>query len=98
MDILVLTKNCVFISTNFKVINKQNAIQFNIISPGNTIYNVVGIYAPNWQKENFNFFNSLPGKIKKGDSDLQILTGNFNTTLDPNLDKTNYRGDEHIKT
>ena len=36
--ILVLTKkNCGFISKNFKVINKDNAMQFDVISPDNAI-------------------------------------------------------------
>ena len=46
--ILVLTKkNCGFLSKNFKIIDKENAIQFDVISPNNTTYNIVAIYAPN---------------------------------------------------
>ena len=43
----------------------ENAIQFDVVSPDNTVYNIVAIYAPNKQKENYDFFKSLPGKIKK---------------------------------
>ena len=88
---MVLTKKkCGFLSKNFKIIDKDNAIQFDVISPDNTIYNIVNIYAPNNQKDNLGFFKSLPGKIKKADDYFQILIGDYNTTLDPNLDKINY--------
>ena len=81
-------KNCDFLSNSFKIIDKENAIQFDVISPNNTTYNIVAIYAPNNQKDNFDFLKSLPGKIKK--EDFQILIGDYNTTLDPILDKINY--------
>ena len=58
----------------------------------------MAIYAPNNQKDISDFLKSLPNKIKKGDDDFQILIGDYNTTLDPNLDQINYRGDEHTKS
>ena len=97
--ILVLTrKNSGYISKKFKIIDTDNAIQFDILSPNNTIYNIVAIYAPNSVQNNLNFFKSLPGKLKKDEDDFQILIGDYNTTLDPLLDKVNYKGDDHAKS
>ena len=97
--ILVLTrKNSGYISKNFKIIDKDNAIQFDILSPDNTTYNIVAIYAPNSIQDNLKFFKSLPGMIKKEEDDFQILIGDYNTTLDPKLDKVNYKGDDHAKS
>ena len=97
--ILVLTKkNCGYISNNFQIIDKNNAIQFNVISPDNTIYNIVAIYAPNKIQDNLNFLKSLPGKLKNDEEKYQILIGDFNTTLDSTLDRVNYKNDDHAKT
>ena len=96
---MVLTrKNSGYISKNFKIIDRDNALQFDILSPDNTVYNIVAIYAPNKVQENFQFFKSLPGKLKKEEDDFQILIGEYNTTLDPLLDKVNYKNDDQAKT
>ena len=96
--ILVLTrKNSGFISKNFKVIDKDNALQFDVLSPDNIVYNVIAVYAPNKIQDNLHFFKSLPGKLKK-EEDFQIIIGDYNTTLDPILDKVNYKNDDHAKT
>ena len=97
--ILVLTrKNSGYISKNFKIIDKDNAIQFDILSPDNTVYNIVAIYAPNSVQNNLELFMFLTGKFKKEEDDFQILIGDYNTTLDPLLDKVNYKNDDHTKT
>ena len=83
-------KNSGYISKNFRIIDNDNAIKFDILSPNNTIYNIVAIYAPNSVQNNLNFFKSLPGKLKKEEDDFHILIGDYNTTLNPKLDKVNY--------
>jgi len=87
----------VAISPKTLVIDKDNDLQFNIFSPDNAVYNIVAVYAPNKVQENFHFIKSLPGKLKK-EEESQIIIGDYNTTLDPLLDKVNYKNDDHTKT
>ena len=72
------------------MIEKDNALQFDVLTPDNIVYNVIAVYAPNKVQDNFNFFKSLPGKLKKGE-EFQIIIDDYNTTLDPILDKVNYK-------
>ena len=45
--ILVLTKKSSgYTTTNFKLIDETNRLQFDAIGPDGTIYNIVAIYAP----------------------------------------------------
>ena len=61
-----------------------------------TIYNIVAIYAPDGQ-EGADYWASLHDKIGTGNTH-QILIGDFNVTLDPYLDKTDYKTDHsHMK-
>ena len=57
--ILVLTKkDCGYLSKNVKIIDKDNAIQFDKISTDNITYIIIAIYAPTTKEDNFIFLIS----------------------------------------
>ena len=88
--ILVLTKNLSgYTTTNFRLIDETDTLQFDAIGPDGTIYNIVAIYAPS--VNNLGYFNNLHNEITVKDYIYQILIGDFNITLNPELDRVNYK-------
>ena len=88
--ILVLTKKSSgYITTNFKLIDETDTLQFDAISPDGTIYNIVVIQAP--EGNNSGYFNNLHREITTKDNTYQILIGDFNLTLNPELDRVDYK-------
>ena len=94
---VLVKKLCGYITANVNLLDEQNTVQFDLISPDMTIYNIVALYAPDGQ-EGANYWASLHEQIGTGNSN-QMLIGAFNVTLDPYLDKTEYRTDHsHTKS
>ena len=94
---VLVKKLCGYITANVNLLDEQNTVQFDLISPDMTTYNIVALYAPDGQ-EGANYWTSLHEKIGTGNPN-QILIGDFNVTLDPYLDKTEYRTDHtHAKS
>ena len=93
--IMVLTKKSSGYScSNAKLVDKTNTLQFDLISPDGVLYNIVAIYAPDGS--NATYWTELHDKMDKKKF-KQILIGDFNVTLDPYLDRTNYKMDNHTK-
>jgi exonuclease III len=66
-----------------------------MISPDEVVYNIVAIYAPDGN--NSTDWTALHNKLVKKPRTRQILIGDYNTTLDPILDRYNYLTDNHIQ-
>ena len=47
---VLVKKLCGYITANIKLLDKQNMVQFDLIAPDMTIYNIVAIYAPDSQE------------------------------------------------
>ena len=79
-----------------KHLDKFNTVQFDLIALNWEVYTIVAIYITVGQ-ENAEYWASLHDKISI-DNKHQVLIGDFNVTLNPNLDKTDYQTDySHIK-
>ena len=88
--ILVLTKKSSgYTTTNFKLIDATDTLQFDAIGPDGTIYNIVAIYAPSGN--NSDYFKTVHNKTTISDNKYQILIGDLNLTLNPELDRVNYK-------
>ena len=94
--IMVLTrKSCGYHCTNVKMVEDSNTLQFDLKSPSGVMYNVVAIYAPD--KEGATYWTKLYENMERPKS-KQILIGDYNVTLDPYLDRCNYKIDNHTKS
>ena len=58
---------------------------------------IFATYAPS-QGNNSSFFNKLRESQLNSEEDFQIITGDLNTTLDPELDRTGYAHDSHWRS
>ena len=88
--ILVFTKKASgYTTTNFKLLDETNTLQFDAVSPDGTIYNIIAIYAPDGN--NAPYFKKIHEQIQIQKNHYQILIGDFNLTLNPELDRINYK-------
>ena len=93
--IIVLTKKSSgYKSSNGKLIDQTNTLQFDLTSPDGVVYNIVAIYAPDGN--NATYWTTLHNRLIEGPNPKQILI-DYNVTLDLYLDMTNYKTDNHIK-
>ena len=93
--IIVLTKKSSgYMSSNAKLIDQTNTLQFDLTSPDGVLYKIVAIYAPDGN--NVTYWTRLYNLMDKH-KPKQIIIGDFNVTLDPYLDRTNYKTDNHTK-
>ena len=94
---VLIKKSCGYTTANVNLLDEENTVQFDLISPDMTVYNIVALYAPDGQ-EGANYWSSLHNKIYTTNPN-QLLIGDFNVTLDPYLDKTEYITDSsHVKS
>ena len=94
--IVVFTKkSCGFVTSNILLLDETDTLKFDLTSPDGTKYNIVAIYAPDGN--NATYWTTLHKKLINGPRTKQILIGDFNVTLDPYLDRTNYFTDNHVK-
>ena len=83
--IIVLTKKSSgYSSSNAKLIENSNTLQFDLKPPSGVVYNIVAIYAPDGN--NTTYWTKLYTKMDRP-KPKQILIGDFNVTLDPYLDR-----------
>ena len=92
---ILIKKSCGYTSSNLKLLDSSDTIQFDLNSPDGMVYNVVAIYTPDGER-NAPYWTTLHGLLTRKHS-KQILIGDFNTTLDPILDRCNYSTDNHCK-
>ena len=94
---VLIKKSCGYMTANVNLLDEENTVQFDLISPDMTVYNIIALYAPDGQ-QGANYWSSLHEKIYTSNPN-QILIGDFNVTLDPYLDKTEYSTDQsHVKS
>ena len=94
--IMVLTrKSCGYQCTNVKMVRDSNTLQFDLKSPSGIMYNVVAIYAPD--NKGATYWTELYEYMEKSNP-RQILIGDYNVTLDPCLDRCNYKTDNHTQS
>ena len=92
--VMVLIKeSCGYTSSNLKLLDLTNTIQFDLNSPDGMVYNVVEMYAPDGER-NAPYWATLHGLLKRKHS-KEILIGN--STSDPILDRYNYSTDNHYR-
>ena len=94
---VLIKKYCGYISSNLKLLDLADTIQFDLTSPDGMVYNIVAIYAPDGNKYNYIYWTSLDGKLAGKPRNKQILIGDYNTTLDPVLDRSNYLTSNLVK-
>ena len=95
---VLIKKSCGYTTANVNLLDKENTVQFDLISPDMTIYNIVAIYAPCKGDEGPKYWSALHKKIYTTNPN-QLLIGDFNVTLDPYLDKTEYVSDySHVQS
>ena len=74
----------------------ENVQKISLMLDGRSLA-IFAIYAPS-HGNNARFFNELRKSQLDSKEQFQIITGDLNTTLDPELDKVGYISDNHWKT
>ena len=94
---VLIKKSCGYTTANVNLLDIENTVQFDLISPDMTVYNIVAIYAPDGN-EGAKYWSALHNKVYTTNPN-QLLIGDFNVTLDPYLDKTEYLSDNsHVQS
>lgn len=79
--------------TDYKIHSQNHDTDGNFLILDMTIYNkrlsLINIYGPN--KDNPTFYENLFKSISEIGNDTYIICGDFNLTMDPNLDSFNYK-------
>ena len=82
-------------------LDERVAVNNNILKLSFTIDTkrlaIFATYAPSHGR-NVQFFNELRQAQLKSEEEYQIIAGDLNTTLDPEMDKIGYTGDDHWRT
>ena len=81
---------------NIEVIQEGMLLSFNV-SAQNEIVKILTCYAPS-SGDDPEFFIKCKEILDNSTINHGILMGDFNTTLDPNLDRRNYKQDNHVKS
>ena len=82
---VLIKKSCGYTTANVNLLDKENTVQFDLIAPDMTTYNIVAIYAPSKGDEGHKYWSTLHPKLHTKNPN-QLLIGDFNVTLDPYLD------------
>ena len=94
--VILIRKNSGYTATNINLLDTTDTIQFDLKAPDNTIYNIVSVYAP--RANDPKYWTELHKKVYKSKGKHQIIIGDFNTPLDPHMDKVNYLTDAHSRS
>ena len=81
---------------NIEVIQEGMLLSFNISSQNETV-KILTCYAPS-SGDDPEFFIKCKEILDNSTDNHGILMGDFNTTLDPHLDRRNYKHDNHVKS
>ena len=81
---------------NIEVIQEGMLLSFNV-SAQNEIVKILTCYAPS-SGDDPEFLIKCKEILDNSTINHGILMGDFNTTLDPNLDRRNYKQDNHVKS
>ena len=94
--VILIRKNSGYTATNINLLDTSDTIQFDLKAPDNTIYNLVCVYAP--RANDPKYWTDLHKRVYTSKGKHQMIIGDFNTTLDPHLDKVNYLMDAHSRS
>ena len=95
--ILVLVKRrsgCTL--SNIERLANNDILAFNIILPDMSVIQTAAIYAPTADLSTY--WDTVHETINKGDNPNKLIMGDFNVTLDHNLDAYGYKTDPHPKS
>ena len=59
---VLIKKSCGYTTANVNLLDKENTVQFDIISPDMTVYNIIALYAPDGQ-EGANYYHPYLNKF-----------------------------------
>ena len=79
--------------SNLELLDQTSTLRFDLTTPGGEKFSLVAIYAPDGTDNAY--WTQLHKKLEEKPREKQILMGDFNTTLNPDLDRQNYQTDAH---
>ena len=82
--------------TNITNHGNNDTLQFTITFPDQTMLDILVVYAPS--KDSPEFWENANTKLNTGDTQHKLLIGDFNCTLNHNLDQKGYKTDPHPKS
>ena len=95
---VLISRACGYTYNNMILLDDTDTIQFDLISPTGETYNIVAIYATNHIAQAEEYFKKLHEDVFRSNNEHQIIIGDFNTTLCPEMDRIQYKKDTHVKT
>ena len=79
--------------SNLELLDQTSTLRFDLTTPGGEKFSLVAIYAPDGTDNAY--WTQLNKKLEEKPREKQIVMGDFNTTLNPDLDRQNYQTDAH---
>ena len=96
--ILVLVKKgCGCKITNVQSLWENDIMSFDIILPDMSVISTLAVYAPS-HKDSPTFWEFAYNEISKNNNDYRLILGDFNCTLDHNIDSYGYKTDPHTRS
>ena len=96
--ILVLVKkSCGCKITNVQSLWENDILSFDILLPDMSVISTLAVYAPS-HKDSPSFWELAYNEISKNNNDFRLILGDFNCTLDHNIDSFGYKTDPHTKS
>ena len=94
--LILIRQNSGYTAKNISILDNTNTVQFDLKAPDNIIYNIVCVYAP--RANDPKYLSDLHKMVYSSKGEHQMIIGDFNTTLNPHLDKVNYLTDAHSRS
>ena len=94
--LVLLKKNNGCKITNINNHGSNDTLFFTITLPDQTTLDIVAVYAPS--KDNPDFWEKVHNTANSGTSSHKLIIGDFNCTLNHNIDQQGYKTDPHPKS
>ena len=94
--LIFLRKNIGCQITNVNSYGNNDTLFFTLLMPDSSTIDILAVYAPS--KDTPDFWEKSADIIATGQSHNKIIVGDFNCTLNHNMDQQGYKTDPHTKS
>lgn len=94
---VLIKKSCGCKVSNIKSSWDNDVLAFDIILPDTSVISTLAVYAPS-DKDTPSYWEHVYNEIAKDNNDHRLIIGDFNCTMDHNLDSLGYKTDPHPKS
>ena len=82
--------------SNFTEVDSTDTLSFDIICPDNTVIAIIAVYAPSVDTPSY--WSKIYDTIMSKQSDYKLIIGDYNVTINHQMDSKGYLTDPHTKS